>query len=464
MAALWSCAQGKWLVRALLWGVGLVVALWLCTIWGAGTTVHNDFTQNVWLPARLVLDGVDPYFPDRASVYRALGEYSAVFPDFNSGPDFHFIYPMWVALVLAPFALMPLKVATAVWRAVSLLLLVWSVGRVLKASNPEFSSGRPAALVAVAVTVLLSVIYRGSFLNLYIGQFAMMEFALLAAIWGWLVASGGHQTMGRRRKLWGDVLSGLALAVLATKPQAVGLVVVLVGLWALSRGRWVIPASAVAWLALLLCAPAVFYPDSLRHWLMIVFGGQATSQMEVSGSVWGLSYHWLGENPDAPWQWVALLLSAMCAVLLVRYWGRDLRDRTSPVPIGLLPTVCLNSLISPYMLGYEHVLLLLPALVLIAGTGLPGTAEGGHGYRTRGRIRLALYVWMAVLPWVVLLLQTAAHRGFPVVVQTAAMLALYSIARPQWQWHGADRAVTTDNTDNNMALPSMKGVEAIGIN
>jgi hypothetical protein len=427
--------------------------------------VHNDFTQNVWLPARLVLDGVDPYFPDRVSVYRALGEYSPLFPIFNSGLEYHSIYPIWVALALTPFALMPLKVATAVWRAVSLLLLVWSVGRVLKASNPEFGSGRLMALVAVAVTVLLSVMYRGSFLSLFIGQFAMIEFALLATIWGWLVASGGHQAMGRRRKLWGDVLSGLALAVLATKPQVVGLVVVLVGLWALSRGRWAIPASATAWLALLLCVPAVFYPDSLRHWLMIVFGGQATSQMEVSASVWGLSYHWLGENPDAPWQWVALLLSALCVSMLVRPWLNDLlKDRSSPVPMSLPITLCINSLISPYMLGYEFTLQLFSAMVLIAGTGLPGQAQPTESpvhTRARRHIWLALYVWLAVLPWVVLLLQTATHREFPAVVQSAAMLVLCLIARPQWQWHGANRGVTTSNST---ALPSMKGVEAIGIN
>src|SRR5947209_17317664 len=44
-------------VRALLWAAGFALAFWLCIQWTATTPVHNDFTQNVWLPSRLALDG-----------------------------------------------------------------------------------------------------------------------------------------------------------------------------------------------------------------------------------------------------------------------------------------------------------------------------------------------------------------------------------------------------------------------
>src|SRR4051794_33631792 len=50
-------------VRALPWVGGFLAALLVCWQLGAGTSARNDFTQNVWLPARLVLDGHNPYYP-----------------------------------------------------------------------------------------------------------------------------------------------------------------------------------------------------------------------------------------------------------------------------------------------------------------------------------------------------------------------------------------------------------------
>src|SRR5207248_1118801 len=103
---------------------------------------------------------------------------------------YHFIYPLWVALVMTPFGAAPLVVATAVSRAANILLLVWGVGAVLRASSGTYRSMRPAAIAAIAVAALLCLIYRESILTLYHVQFSIIEFGLLAAIWGWLVASG----------------------------------------------------------------------------------------------------------------------------------------------------------------------------------------------------------------------------------------------------------------------------------
>src|SRR5436305_12304585 len=72
-------------IRAALWLGGLALALWLSFQWGQTTSVHNDFTQNVWLPARLLMDGANPYNPTRAQIDTALGEYSSQFTGFNSG-------------------------------------------------------------------------------------------------------------------------------------------------------------------------------------------------------------------------------------------------------------------------------------------------------------------------------------------------------------------------------------------
>ena len=109
-------------VRVLLWTAGSLLALLICLQWGTTTSVHQDFTQNVWLPARLVLDGVDPYSPTRSQVDTALGDFSKDFTDFNSGANYHFIYPLWLALVFAPFGMLSLLPAIAIWRAANLML------------------------------------------------------------------------------------------------------------------------------------------------------------------------------------------------------------------------------------------------------------------------------------------------------------------------------------------------------
>lgn len=424
-------------VRASLWVVGFIVALGICLQWGQGTGVHNDFTQNVWLPARLVLDGHNPYFPSRSHVDTALGEYSVEFTrpnprdNFNSGGEFHFIYPLWIALVLSPFAAIPLAMATALWRALNLVLLVWGVGAVLRATNPTFRPFRPQALAAIGVTVLLCVLptFRESFVTLYHGQFSIIELGLLAAVWGWLVSSA---RLAGRQRASGDVLAGVALAALATKPQVVGLAVVLIGLWALSRKRFVIPVAAISTLALLLLVPNVFYSWSLPDWLRVVFGGQAGSQAEVSASVWGLSYQWMGAS--SPWKAVATVLSLVgIAALLPRWWG-DFKDRTSPVPVSLPLTLCMNSVISPYLLGYEDVALLMPALVLLALAGLPGEQTTPEEARNGKRWRFAVYAWLAVLPAVVLAMQAISGLEYPAIVQSLAMLALWWVAKPQWKW------------------------------
>jgi hypothetical protein len=401
--------------RSAIWAATFLLALWLMLQWGEGTGVHNDFTQNVWLPSHLLLDGANPYNPTRAQVDTALGNYAGAFTEFNSGANYHAIYPIWVSLIFAPFAALPLQFSLALWRAANLLLLMWGVVSLLRVCNPAFRSSRLAAMSAIGVTLLLAVIYRETVVTLFSGQFSIIEFGLLVGIWGYLISS--RKEAGNRR-LVGDVLTGVALALLATKPQAVGLPVLLLGLWALSRRRWAIPVAAAVSLVVLLAVPLLFYPSSLGDWLGIVLRGQASSQVEVSASVWGVSYQWL--HSFIPWVPVAAALTLVGLAALVPGWRRDLMDRTSPVPIALPLAICINSVISPYMLGYEQVLLLIPAIIFIAAAGLPDEQSDANSRRWR----LVIYGWMAVLPFLIVVVQVFIDKEYPVVLQSATMLVI----------------------------------------
>jgi hypothetical protein len=402
-------------VRLAAWGLGFVLAFWLMLQWGAGTGVHNDFTQNVWLPSRLVLDGGNLYNATSAQVNAALGQYSSEFTIFNSGKSYHAIYPIWVSLLFTPFAMIPLTVSLAIWRAANLLLLVWGLMRVLRASNPAFRAASVASVSAVAVTVIVSIIYRETIVTLFSGQFSIIEFGLLAAIWGYLISSRNEQ--GNRR-LAGDVAMGVALAVLATKPQSSGLPVLLLSLWALSRRRWAVPVSALVSLGALLALPLLFFPNSIGDWLDILVRGQAGSQVEVSASVWGLSYQWL--HTFMPWVPVAAVLTLAGLLALVPSWWRDLTEKVYPVPLALPLAIAMNSVLSPYMLGYEQMLLLVPAMIFLAAAGLPAEQRDSRS-RTW---RLMLYGWIAVLPFLIVVIQTFEDFEYPLIIQSATMLAL----------------------------------------
>jgi hypothetical protein len=410
-------------LRLGLWAAGLVLALLLAMSYGQSSGVGNDFTQNVWLPAQLVLNGADPYSPAPAQVDAALGDYAAQFGAFNSGDTYHAIYPMWVNLLFTPFAAIPLDLSLALWRAIMLMLVVWAIAHVLRVSNPSFQQLHPAAVVAIVVTVFLGIIYRESLVNVIVGQFAIIEFALLAGLWGYLIAS---KSLTGRRLLAGDSLAGVALAVLATKPQAVGLAVLLVVVWAVVRRRWTIPVAAALAMLLLLVLPLLAYSDSLGNWLGILTGGQAASQMEESASVWGVAYALVGGV--LPWQPIAFALSIAGLVLLAPYWWWDLSDRTSPVPLALPVTLCVNSVISPYLLQYEHEVLLLPALVFLAAAGLPNERPE-TGAR---RWRMAMYVWIAVLPFLIVALQVVENKEYVTIIQSATMLAICLVAQLRW--------------------------------
>jgi hypothetical protein len=215
--------------------------------------------------------------------------------------------------------------------------------------------------------------------------------------------------------------------VLATKPQAVGLVVLLLVLWAISRKRWVIPAWAAGSLAFLLLVPMVLYPSSLSDWLGILLRGQAGSQAYVSASVWGVTYQWFGES--TLWVIAAGVLSLAGVAALLPHWRRDLLDRTSLVPVSLALTIVINSLISPYLLGYEHILLLFPAMLLLAAAGLPDEQPG----RNWKLWRAAIYIWLVALPFTIVAVQAGLDsKEYPVVVQTLTMLAHLYVARLRW--------------------------------
>jgi hypothetical protein len=105
------------------------------------------------------------------------------------------------------------------------------------------------------------------------------------------------------------------------------------------------------------------------------------------------------------------------------------------VPLALGLTLCINSVVSPYLLGYEQVLLLLPAMVFLAAAGPPGERSTTARERGNSLWRLAIYTWLAVLPMLVVAMQAVLDgKEYPAIAQSLAMLALCWTAKLEWKW------------------------------
>ena len=158
-----------------------------------------------WLGAHAwLIDGTDPYAPEIAERIRA--DMAA-----NLGWDgradsgafaFGFVYPGYVALLLAPLAILPFPLAATIW-------LLLAQGAIAGATILLWrqTPGVPArAPVPEVIAVALAVVWPPATFNLVFGQFATLVTFLLA------VAA----TLARGRR---DVWAGIVLALAMVKPQ-----------------------------------------------------------------------------------------------------------------------------------------------------------------------------------------------------------------------------------------------------
>src|SRR5947207_33324 len=89
----------------------------------------NDFA-GFWAGARLIVLGIDPYDP---TLYRpAIVLLGTQHPDVTV-----FGYPPWIAVVLLPFGLLPLPVASGLWTALGLIAGIYTLRALLRAVVPD---------------------------------------------------------------------------------------------------------------------------------------------------------------------------------------------------------------------------------------------------------------------------------------------------------------------------------------
>lgn len=312
----------------------------------------------MWQGARLVASGADPY---DESVWRdatgGLHPNPAGEPTLSSCPG-RYGYPLWTALAMLPFGVMPLPVAAVAWMGVSFLAVaIGSVASWRAAGGPRSGLALFVTVVVTAQPLWLLVIY-GQITGVMLGLVGLLGLFL-----------------SRMR----DVPGGIALGLLVLKPQIAGVFGPVVFLRSF-RGRPRLALASLLTLAALAVASFVVSPGWPLEWLGEL-GGRRLRVAGLLPTAWGLSADLFGTQAVAPLLIAAVVLGV---ALIVRRVPGYLASAAIVLPISLFA--------SPYAWSYDQLVLVFPWAVCVAGAS---RATGS----ARPALLIATALVGAILPW-----------------------------------------------------------------
>jgi hypothetical protein len=330
MTAFFSSAWGKRIGGLLLFAAAAGLALLLAVHIVGGADYHhqdNDFFT-FWLAGHLTAQGRSPYNPSAwAAGYRQFA--------IEVQPNPAFLYPLPLAVLLAPLGLLALRQAYIAWVAASLLLMLGSL-LLLLAIQPH---GRWRLLVPILVGL---VFFRPTVLTLIQGQIsALFLFMLVLSVLLWK----------QGRWFWG----GFLLGFFVLKPNLGGPLLLLLVLWLVYRRKFSALPGMLGCALLMLGVGLLVNPGWVGAYLQV--GSQKlAATFGASPTVWGLgalACHARETCTLACGGILGLLVLAACAWLVLGRGGES-----AWTAVGLAVTATL--LITPYTWTYDQLLLLLP--------------------------------------------------------------------------------------------------------
>lgn len=343
---------------------------------------------------------------------------SLIAPATNEKGEVHaFVSPPYWALVFAPLSLLPYRAALVVFWALCAAMLVANAA-LLRRALPAL---RAVSLARTVGTALLFFPVLFAFLD---GQTSMIVLAPLVLAFA---------ALRRERDLW----AGLALGLLAVKPQlALGLVVV-----ALAARRWRVllgaAISAGAWLAV----GWTLLPDAMRDYAELapeLFEFLRRDDYYTWGQLSAYGFATLLLDPlshaaGTVAAWGAVL--ALCLVNAVTWWRAPWAPGTRRWDLTMASSIAIGLVASPHLFLYDASLLLLPLGIVVAwlgtvprdGNGPPAPLlDGGPVLVATGALWVALFAG----PFLTSALQDALRAASipAVVVQLPTLAILY------WAW------------------------------
>ncbi|SBT52758.1 glycosyltransferase 87 family protein [Micromonospora auratinigra] len=287
--------------------------------------------------------------------------YDYVQPDRVQGA-LYFTYPPFAALLLRPFALLPLGVTVAIFTASTVLGVVVTTRWLV---TPVIARHGLPRVFALTVAVLLVFAVESTRETITFGQINMLLVVLILA--DLLFAVPG----GRR---WAGVGVGLATA-LKLFPGIFILYLLVTRRW-----RAALVASATATVATLLAA-AVAPRDSWRFWTHELWATDRVGRTDYTGnqSLFGLLSRLTAPEKPSQLPWLVLVL----AVTAYGLWRAARAARAGDALAGLTLTGLVGGLVSP-ITWTHHLYWFIPAVVVLVDAALdtdPGTAAGSRRRR-----------------------------------------------------------------------------------
>jgi len=373
-------------------GVALVAAAialdaWACALLASRMGATNDLFPR-WLGTRLWLErGWDPYGPEAtAAIAAAMGSAPLGGDRFVFG----FVYPGYVALLLAPLAPLPFEAAATVWLLLGQTCCIGGALLAWRAAEREGALPRANPLGALTAAALLPAVV----LNELFLQFAGLVLLGLAA--GWWLALRGRPRLG-----------GAALALAAVKPT-LGLAPLLALAACVGRGRRRLVVSGAVALVLLLVAslvalpawPAAFFSSTLDY---------ARAARPRSASALAASVAPPGAEPA-----LGVAIAVVAGVAIVVGWLRSPRLAGDALAAGVLASTWLV----PPLYEWNNVVLLLvllPRLRQLRARGSTVFSGGVAAMVAASAVTAALYTrWPSEtrLVWPLLALLVYVVPGF----------------------------------------------------
>ena len=283
-----------------------------------------------WSASRLLLQGQDPY--NSASLDAMQQAHRAAI---NADPDYTMYAwnPPWLLVLLFPLAALPFPLAAQIWMFCNVMLMGVGSGLCLQLIQPALSE-RQTVWILVA-----SLFFGASISTLYLGQISGLLLAsLMVCVWA----------LKERR----DLVAGLALLLLATKPHISFLVGALLVTWLLRQRRWrvfaglgggALVSAGIAWVLFL-----PWLSSYLERIFSLPFTGIYTSTLASFGLA-VLNLPWL--------RYAALLLLPLPFLYQKRLDQGDWLG-------ALCWTLAASLSLSPYGFTFDQIIL-LPAIIQI---------------------------------------------------------------------------------------------------
>jgi hypothetical protein len=333
----------------------VAVAAWVALAvlgWPASTYRDFDFI-GFWAGGRAVVEGLDPYDPAVWSALFAREGSKGWSLVAGSG----LVYPFTTAVLVLPFAALPLGLAAPAWLVVQVVAALSAVTAFGRRVLP--STWRPdAPLLLGFVATSQAAVITFTFGNAGGFVVASVAGALLALL------------AGR------PFLAGAALGLLALKPHLV--------LWAVplllvySTRRWRILAGGTAVGGALLIVSLLIRPDWPLAWT--ASAGRLNAMNVARANAWGMA------PPDA--RWLGWIPMAIALAAFVVWWRR----RRPDLPAFWGGALALSLFGAPHVWSYDGLVLAVPATAALAGAARAGRRE-------RLALIAALGAAIVLVPW-----------------------------------------------------------------